>query len=100
LHSKILGDAKKHPINLEDCPELPPDALKEFAFMAAERNRQRRRQAVTIRVVPDCLTKYKALGKGYTGITADPLIALSLLWVFPRTTLCTTLCTTLYCHIQ
>jgi uncharacterized protein (DUF4415 family) len=41
--------------------------------MAAERNRQRRRQAVTIRVVPDCLTKYKALGKGYTGIMADVL---------------------------
>ena len=68
-----LGEAKKHPINLEDCPELPPEALKEFAFMAAERNRRRRRQAVTIRVVPDCLTKYKALGKGYTGIMADVL---------------------------
>ena len=70
---KELGEAKKRPINLEDCPELPPEALKEFAVMAAERNRQRRRQAVTIRVVPDCLTKYKTLGKGYTGIMADVL---------------------------
>jgi uncharacterized protein (DUF4415 family) len=70
---KELGEAKKRPLNLEDCPELPPEALKEFAFMAAERNRQRRRQAVTIRVVPDCLIKYKALGKGYTGIMADVL---------------------------
>ena len=70
---KELRDAKKRPLNLEDCPELPPEALKEFAFMAAERNRQRRRQAVTIRVVPDCLSKYKALGKGYTGIMADVL---------------------------
>jgi hypothetical protein len=26
---------------------------------------------VTIRITPDCLTKYKALGKGYTGIMAD-----------------------------
>jgi uncharacterized protein (DUF4415 family) len=68
-----LGEAKKRPINLGDCPELPPDALKEFAFMAAQRNRQRRRQAVTIRVVPDVLAKYKALGKGYTGIMADVL---------------------------
>jgi uncharacterized protein (DUF4415 family) len=70
---KELKEAKKRPLNLEDCPELPPEALKEFAFMAAERNRQRRRQAVTIRVVPDCLTKYKSLGKGYTGIMADVL---------------------------
>jgi uncharacterized protein (DUF4415 family) len=70
---KELGEAKKRPLNLDDIPELPPDALKEFALMAAERNRQQRRQAVTIRVVPDCLSKYKALGKGYTGIMADVL---------------------------
>ena len=70
---KELAEAKKRPINLEDYSELPSDALKEFAFMAAERNKQRRRQAVTIRVVPVCLAKYKALGKGYTGIMADVL---------------------------
>ena len=70
---KELGEAKKRLINLDDCPELPPEALKEFAFMAAERNKQMRRQAVTIRVVPGCLSKYKALGKGYTGIMADVL---------------------------
>ena len=70
---KELREAKKRPLNLGDYPELPPEALKEFAFLAAERNRQRRRQAVTIRVVPDCLSKYKALGKGYTGIMADVL---------------------------
>jgi uncharacterized protein (DUF4415 family) len=68
-----LGEAKKRPLNLEDCPELPAGALKEFAFMAAERNRQRRRQAVTIRVIPDVLSKYKSLGRGYTGIMADVL---------------------------
>ena len=70
---KELEEAKKRPINLEDYPELPPEALKEFAFMAAKRNKQRRRQAVTIRVIPGCLEKYKALGKGYTGIMADVL---------------------------
>jgi len=61
-----------HSVYDADSPKLSPEALKEFAFMAAERNRQRR-QAVTIRVVPDCLTKYKSLGKGYTGIMADVL---------------------------
>ena len=70
---KELDEAKKRPINLEDSPELPPEALKEFACLAAERNRQQRRQAVTIRVNPVCLSKYKALGKGYTGIMADVL---------------------------
>ena len=70
---KELGEAKKRQLNLEDYPELAPEALKEFAFMAAERNRKQRRQAVTIRVVPECLSKYKALGKGYTGIMADVL---------------------------
>jgi len=69
-----LREAAKRPIVYDDdSPKLPPEALKEFAHLAAERNRQRRRQAVTIRVVPDCLSKYKALGKGYTGIMADVL---------------------------
>ncbi|MDR2375941.1 MAG: BrnA antitoxin family protein, partial [Treponema sp.] len=29
--------------------------------------------AVTIRITPEVLAKYKALGKGYTGIMADVL---------------------------
>jgi uncharacterized protein (DUF4415 family) len=41
--------------------------------LAAERNRAKRKKAVTIRLIPDCLEKYKALGKGYTGIMADVL---------------------------
>jgi uncharacterized protein (DUF4415 family) len=31
------------------------------------------RPAVTLRLAPDYLDKYKALGKGYTGIMADVL---------------------------
>ena len=69
-----LEEAAKHPIvYTDDCPKSTPEALKEFAMQRAEMNRQKRRQAVTIRVVPDCLSKYKALGKGYTGIMADVL---------------------------
>jgi uncharacterized protein (DUF4415 family) len=68
-----LKEAKNHPINLADCPELPPEALKEFALQRAEKNRQKKRTTVTIRIVPDCLERYKALGKGYTGIMADVL---------------------------
>ncbi|GHV82731.1 hypothetical protein AGMMS50212_00710 [Spirochaetia bacterium] len=68
-----IKEAAKYPINLDDCPELSPDALKEFAFLAAERNRKKKRQPVTIRLEPDYITKYKSLGKGYSGIMADIL---------------------------
>jgi uncharacterized protein (DUF4415 family) len=68
-----LKEAKKYPLNLTDCPELPTEALKEFAMQRAEKNRQKKRTTVTIRIIPGCLEKYKALGKGYTGIMADVL---------------------------
>jgi uncharacterized protein (DUF4415 family) len=42
-------------------------------MLAAERNRRNRKRAVTVRLLPDCLEKYKSLGKGYTGIMADVL---------------------------
>jgi hypothetical protein len=32
-----LAEARKYPINLDDCPELSSEALKEFAFMRAEK---------------------------------------------------------------
>ncbi|GHT73065.1 hypothetical protein FACS1894124_0860 [Spirochaetia bacterium] len=70
---KRIRAAAKYPINLEAAPELSPEALREFAHLAAERNRQKKRQVVTLRLIPDCLSKYKALGKGYTGIMADVL---------------------------
>ena len=69
-----LREAAKHPIvYTNDCPKSTPEALKEFAIQRAKLNCQKRRKAVTIRVIPDCLLKYKALGKGYTGIMADVL---------------------------
>ena len=68
-----IREAAKYPINLDDCPELTPEALKEFAFMAAERNRQKKRQPVTIRLEPTCIEKYKSLGKGYSSVMADIL---------------------------
>ena len=69
-----LKTASKHPIvYTDDCPKSTPEALKEFAMQRAEMNRQKKRQAVTIRVQPDVLEKYKSLGNGYTGIMADVL---------------------------
>jgi len=68
-----LREARNYPVNLEACPEAAPEALREFAAMAAERSRRGRRQAVTIRLPSGSLAQYKALGKGYTGVMADIL---------------------------
>ena len=73
---KEIREAAKAPITYTpDCPESTPEALAEFAAKARElRQRMKRtKPAVTIRITHDCLTKYKSLGKGYTGIMADVL---------------------------
>ena len=69
-----IKEIAKRPIRYtEDCPESTPEALKEFAHLAAERNRRKKKQSVTIRVAPDVLETYKTMGEGYTGIMADVL---------------------------
>ena len=56
-----------------DCPPSSPEALKEFAQLAAERNRRKKKQSITIRVTPDVLESYKTMGSGYTAIMSDVL---------------------------
>ena len=73
---KAYKEAKKHPPVCDpDCPPSKPEALAEFAAMARERRKNRRSPApvVALRLMPEVLAKYKALGKGYTGIMADVL---------------------------
>ena len=73
---KEIRAAARAPINYtDDCPKSSPKALAEFAAMARELRRKKKitKPAVTIRVTPDCLTKYKSLGDGYTSIMADVL---------------------------
>jgi uncharacterized protein (DUF4415 family) len=71
---KRLRQAARRPINYtEDAPRSSPEALKEFAQLAAERNRRKKKQTVTIRVSPDVLESYKTMGDGYTGIMSDVL---------------------------
>ena len=52
-----------------------PVTLEKFAVMAREyrRSRQNPSQVVTVRLKKDIISKYKALGKGYTSIMADVL---------------------------
>ena len=69
-------EARKAPkVYDPDCPPSTPEALVEFAAMARElrKNRKNPSPVVALRVKPDTLLKYKALGKGYTGIMADVL---------------------------
>jgi uncharacterized protein (DUF4415 family) len=69
-----LQAAKKYPIiYTEDCPESTPEALAEFAALARARRQKKVKPMVALRIEPEALEKYKALGSGYTGIMADVL---------------------------
>jgi uncharacterized protein (DUF4415 family) len=73
---KEYREAMKHPpVFTEDCPESTPEALQEFAEKARELRRQKRllKPVVALRVMPEVLDAYKALGKGYTGVMAEAL---------------------------
>jgi uncharacterized protein (DUF4415 family) len=81
IPKEILKQAKKEyreakklpPVYDPECPSSSPEALKEFAHLAAEHNRRKKKRSVTIRIVPDVLESYKTMGDGYTGIMADVL---------------------------
>jgi len=76
LAKKESREARKMPpVYDPDCPPSSPEALAEFAAMARELRKNRRNPSpvVALRVKSDVLSKYKALGKGYTGIMADVL---------------------------
>ena len=71
---KRLKAAARRPINYTaDAPRSSPEALKEFAHLAAERNRRKKKQTITIRISSDVLESYKTMGSGYTGIMSDVL---------------------------
>ena len=76
LAKEQAREARKAPkVHDPDCPESTPEVLAEFAAMARELRKNNRNPSpvVALRVKPDTLSKYKALGKGYTGIMADVL---------------------------
>jgi uncharacterized protein (DUF4415 family) len=71
---KEIREAAKRPIvYTEDCPESTPEALAEFAALARARRQKKVKPMVALRIDPETLEKYKALGSGYTGIMADVL---------------------------
>ena len=61
--------AVKRPIVYdEDCPPLTKEQLKEFADIAKEQRKLRKKQVVAIRLSPETAEKVKALGKGYSSV--------------------------------
>ena len=75
MKEEIRAARKLPPVYDPECPPSTPEALAEFAAMARELRKNRRNPApvVALRLMPDVLAKYKALGKGYTSIMADVL---------------------------
>jgi uncharacterized protein (DUF4415 family) len=75
MKTEIREARKRLPVYDPDCPPSTPEALAEFAAMARERKRNLRNPlpVVALRIQPDVLEKYKALGRGYSGIMADVL---------------------------
>jgi uncharacterized protein (DUF4415 family) len=71
-----VREARKAPkVYYPECPPSSPEALAEFAAMARELRKNCRNPSpvVALRVRPDALSKYKALGRGYTSVMADVL---------------------------
>ena len=75
IKTEIRAARKMPPVYDPDCPPSSPEALAEFAAMARELRKNRRNPSpvVALRLKPDVLSKYKALGRGYTSIMADVL---------------------------
>ena len=75
MKEQVREARKLTPVYDPDCPPSTPEALAEFAAMARELRKNRRNPApvVALRLKPEVLAKYKALGRGYTGIMADVL---------------------------
>jgi uncharacterized protein (DUF4415 family) len=75
IRAEIKAAKKMPPVYDPECPPSTPEALAEFAAMAREIRKNQRNPApvVALRVKPDVLAKYKALGKGYTSVMADVL---------------------------
>ena len=71
---RVAREARKHPEAYDpECPPSSPEALAEFAAQARELRKRKASPVVSIRVKPEALEKYKALGRGYSGVMADVL---------------------------
>lgn len=66
---KELEEAEKAPfVADDDCPELTDEQLCRFRRISDERQEERRKQTVTLRLSPQAVRTAKSLGKGYTSV--------------------------------
>jgi uncharacterized protein (DUF4415 family) len=71
---RVARESRKHPDEYDpDCPPSSPQALAEFAAQARELRKRKSSPVVSIRVKPETLEKFKALGRGYSGTMGDVL---------------------------
>jgi len=75
MKAEIREARKRPPVYDPDCPPSTPETLAEFAAITRERKKNQRNPlpVVALRIQPEVLEKYKALGRGYSGIMADVL---------------------------
>ena len=65
----MVREASKRPIVTDDDnPELTDEQLASFRRVHEDRQADRKRQNVTLRLTPQAIRKAKSLGKGYSGI--------------------------------
>lgn len=73
-----IKEAAKRPIFYDDdAPELTEEQYREFAMVAAEQRKARKKELVSIRLSHDTLEKARKLGRGYTGVLSR-LLTLAL----------------------
>ncbi len=66
---RMIQEAEKRSVVFdEENPELTEEELAGFRRVHEEKQVERRRQNVTLRLTPQAIRKAKALGKGYSGI--------------------------------
>jgi len=68
---KRIKEASRRPIVYdEDCPELTDEELSEFVSVAQEREAERKKQVLSLRVAGETIRIGKSFGKGWTGVMA------------------------------
>lgn len=66
---QMLKELENRPIVFDDdCPELTEEELLQFRRIANDKQIERKKQTVTLRLSPQALKKAKSLGKGYTAV--------------------------------
>ncbi|MDR1972434.1 MAG: BrnA antitoxin family protein [Treponema sp.] len=71
---RVAREARRHPEAYDpECPPSSPQALAEFAAQARELRKRKSAPVVSVRVKPETLERFKALGRGYSGTMGDVL---------------------------